>query len=229
MVLAKSYRFRRIGSGLFATLVCAAALLSGCSHFRHSDEQANAAKTPGIDQLVTFQGAKLAMLTPTTAPAQQEDRQALARVFTETLGKQRPDLAAIPLPATLSAINTAGLAGAYDQMYVGYKNTGLLDGQTLHQIAQAVGARYLIQLKLASFNQEGTGGMLSFMGLSLGHKQTADLRLSAQIWDGSDGSIVWERSTEQSDTKRSLIVSRTIKMEDIEKSAAEDLIKQLPH
>jgi Curli production assembly/transport component CsgG len=142
--------------------------------------------------------------------------------------KSCPDLTVMPLGKTLSAINAAGLAGPYQQMYLAYKNTGLFDGQSLHQIAQAIGARYLVELKLGSFDQQASGGVVSFLGLSLGHKATADLRLTLQIWDSQDGKVVWERSTEQSDTKRSFIVTRTVKMADVETSAAEELIRQLP-
>jgi hypothetical protein len=209
-------------------LFCLAAVVGGCGQFRHKDGAAAAGgKTPVADPALSLHDGTLAMLTPTAAPAHEEDRQGLAQVFYDTLRKERPDLKTIALGKTLSAINSAGLAGPYDQMYVAYKNTGLIDGQTLHQIAQAVGARYLVELKLGSFDQENTSGF-SLLGVSLGHKATADLRLTLQIWDGSDGQVVWERSTEQSDTKRSFIVTRRVKMEDIEKTAAEKLIKQLP-
>jgi hypothetical protein len=202
---------------------------AAAAHFRHGDDQsASAKKTPLADQTVSLHNGKLAMLTPTSAPAQEEDRQTLAVLFTDTLGKLRPDLTAAPLATTLSDINAAGLAGPYAQMYAGYKTTGLFDTQTLRQVAQAAGARYLIQLKLGTF-ERGSAGGFSVLGTSLGQKQTADLHLTLQIWDAGDGKLVWERSTEQSDSKRSLILARTIKLEDVEKSAAEDLIKQLPH
>ena len=177
---------------------------------------------------VALHDAKLAVLRPTASSGHEEDRQTLALIFTDTLGKLRPDLSTMPLATTLSAINAAGLAGSYDRIYVAYKNTGLFDGQALQKIAQAVGARYLIQLKLGSFDQGSTNGMFSLLGVSLGHKQTANLRLIVQIWDGTDGKIVWERSAEDSETKRSFIRIRTIKMEDVAKSAAEELVKQLP-
>jgi hypothetical protein len=66
------------------------------------------------------------------------------------------------------------------------------------------------------------------MGLNLVHKRKANLRLSLQIWDATDGRMVWERTAEDSKTKRSLIRDQTIKMEDLVKSAAEQLVSQLP-
>jgi hypothetical protein len=213
---------------MLAGLFCLAALLSGCGHWRHSDDQAkNGDMTPVGSPPVSFHNGDLAMLTPTAAASHEEDRQALAQIFSDTLAKSRPDLKAKPLTTTLSAINAAGLATPYDQMYLAYKNTGVFDGQTLRRIGQAAGARYLVQLKLASFEQGSESG-ISILGTSFAHKQTADLRLTLQIWDASEARIVWERSNEESETKRAFIVNRAIKMEDVEKSAAEDLVKELP-
>lgn len=224
-------RARRARAGLLAGVLCLATALSGCGHFRHGDSDAAgkpAATASAGSPLLSLQGAKLAVLMPTAAASQEEDRQALAEIFTQTLRKSRPDLSTVPLTDTLSAISAAGLAGRYDQLYVAYKNTGLFDRHALQQIARAPGARYLIQLKLGSYDQSSSGGLFSFLGLSLGHKQTADLRLTLQVWDGTDGRIVWERSTEKSETKRFFIVGRSVKMADVETAAAEDLVKQLP-
>jgi ABC-type uncharacterized transport system auxiliary subunit len=215
--------------GVTVLLVALTTVLSGCSPFRQgSDAAAKSDNAPTVETPLALHDGSVALITPTAAPAHEEDRQALADIFTDALVKSRPDLAVIPLGKTLSAINTAGLAGPYERMYLAYKNTGLFDGQSLHEIAQAVGARYLVELKLGSFEQQTSGGMVSFLGLGLGRRATADLRLTLQIWDGQDGKIVWERSTEQSDTKRSFILTRTVKMADVEKSAADELIKQLP-
>lgn len=212
-------------------LFCLAVVLAGCGALRHAGQPA-AAADGGADavggQLPDLRAGGLAILTPTAAGGHEEDRQTVALIFAATLAEQRPELPVIPMAKALSAINGAGLADTYARMYVAYKDTGLFEGQLVRQIGRAVGARYLVQLKLASFGQEGTGGVFSFMGLSLGREQTATVRLFVQIWDSVDGKIVWERSDEASEKKRSLIRARTIKMEDVVKSDATMLIKQLP-
>lgn len=210
-----------------AALLAAALLLSACSGPRVSHPEA-AAK---IDRAATgsaFRAGGFALLTPTSSSDHQADRQSVADIFAAALKSQRPDIPVTDLPATLSAINAAGLATAYGRLYASYKETGLFDREPLRQIGQAVRARYLVQLSLASFSQESSGGMFSMMGVSLGKQQSATVRLLAQVWDSTEGKIVWEQSDEASERKRSLIRSRTIKMEDVVKASAKDLIKALP-
>jgi hypothetical protein len=219
-----------------AGVLCLAWVVAGCGGLRHAGDRpagealAQSGKETKTDsQSLALQAGGLAILTPTAASGHEEDRQTVAMIFATALAEQRPDLSAIPMATALSAINAAGLADTYAHMYLAYKDTGLFDAALVHRIGQAIGARYLVQLKLASFDQSGGGGMFSFMGLSLGHQQTATVRLFAQLWDSVEGRIVWERSNEASERKRSLIRTRTIKMEDVVKSDAEALIKELPH
>jgi len=216
-----------------AGLLCLVLLLAACSRFQHptssSAESGGAAQPVVADgKRPSLQAGGLAILTPTADPAHEEDRQTVAAVFTKTLTELRPELAPIPLAKTLSSINAAGLADTYGRMYAGYKNTGVFDAELLHKIGPAVGARYFAQLKLAAYDESSSGGMFSFMGLSLGRQQTADVRLYLEIWDSVDGTIVWEKSEEDSEKKRSLVLTRTVRMDDVVEAVAKDLIKQLP-
>jgi hypothetical protein len=219
--------------GLKAALLCLVVLLAACSRFQHptssSAGSGGAAQAAiGDGDRPTLQVGRLAILTPTADPAHEEDRQTVASAFTKTLTELRPELAPIPLAKTLSSINAAGLADAYGRMYANYKETGLFDATLLRKIGPAVGVRYFAQLKLAAYDQSASGGMFSFMGLSLGRQQTADVRLYLEIWDSVDGTIVWEKSDEKSEKKRSLILTRTVNMDDVVDAVAKDLVKQLP-
>jgi hypothetical protein len=63
-------------------LLCLTALLGGCSHFRHSDDaSAKSDKAPAGDEIVALHNGSVAVLTPTAAPAHEEDREALAQIF----------------------------------------------------------------------------------------------------------------------------------------------------
>jgi RNA polymerase sigma-70 factor, ECF subfamily len=118
---------------------------------------------------------------------------------------------------TLSAINAAGSPDATTISTPLTRTRGRFHAQALQKIAQAVGARYLIQFYIGSLRswEHDRHDLLSW-------------RLTAQLWDASDGEIVWERSTDESETKRSLILARAVDMADVERSAAEELIRQLP-
>jgi hypothetical protein len=222
------------GGGLKAGLLCLVLLLAACSRFQHptsfSADSGGAAQAVIADgKRPSFRAGGLAILTPTADSAHEADRETVAATFTKTLTELRPELAPIPLTRTLSAINAAGLADAYGRMYANYKETGLLDVTLLRKIGPAVGARYLVQLKLGTYDQgSASGGLFSFMGVSLLRQQTGDVRISLEIWDSVDGTMVWEKSDEKSQKKRSLILTRTVNMDDVVESVAKDLVKQLP-
>jgi len=229
-------KFSRQWCGI-ATLVVLSSILTGCFHLRDRwkdsankpvDEKVSGSNRSSGDALpVTLAAGGLAIITPTAGNDQQEDRQTLALVFSNLLAKRRSDLHVIPLAQTLSAVNSAGLAHTYDQMYTTYRDSGLFDIDPLQKIGRAVGVRYLAQLKVGSFNQNDKGGIAPFLGIALTHKETANVRLFVQLWDSATGKIVWERSSEASKSTRSLR-DKPISIETVINSASEDLITTLP-
>jgi hypothetical protein len=133
----------------------------------------------------------LAMMTPSTVTGQEEDRQALALIYTNVLQERRPKIRIVPLADTLGEINRNGLAEDYRQMFDDYRFTGIFKRETLKAIGEAAQARYLAQIKLADFRQDSSG-RLSVLGLRLIQTKTSNIRLFLTIWDSSDGSIAWE-------------------------------------
>lgn len=168
----------------------------------------------------------LAFLTPSTVTGQEEDRQTLALLFTEALAKERPDLRLVPLPEVLSAVNRAHLIDDYQHMYADYRLTGVFNRQILHQVAEATGARYLAQIKLARFEQ-GAKSRFGIFGLNVSQTQYAIMRMFLQIWDSEDGSVAWEGIDELSysfeTTRESTVTMRMAAQE-----AAKDLGPRLP-
>lgn len=168
----------------------------------------------------------IAFLTPSTVTGQEEDKQALAYVFAAALKSKRPEIRLVPLSGTISAINRAGLADGYRSMYHDYRDTAVFDGRIMKQVAQAAGARYLAQLKLANM-QQGARGRWSLLGLTILNTHYANMRLFMQVWDSQDGSIVWEGVDELTfamDTGR----EQPISFRKVAERAAEDLIGRLP-
>jgi hypothetical protein len=209
---------------LFVTALGAMLLLAGCASKLqiYSSPQH---QTLRLQPSELAEGG-LAFLTPSTVTGQEEDRQSLAYVFADTLKEKRPEIRFDALPQTIGAVNRAGLAKVYRSMYHDYRDTGVFDAATLRQIAQAVGTRYLVQLKLASMDQ-GARGRLSLLGLSLLNTQYANMRVFFQVWDSRDGSIAWEGIDEVTmafDTGE----ERRLTFQKIAARAAEDLIAELP-
>lgn len=168
----------------------------------------------------------LAFLTPSTVTGQEEDKQALALSFFETVQQARPDLRAVSLPVALTAVNRSGLAGAYKHMIEDYRMTGLLDRDVIRQIGQAAGVRYLAQLKLASFRQESKNRW-GALGFRIFDTKLSTARLFLQIWDSNDGAIVWEGAVELTAAYDS-VSEETVTFSSIVEATARELIARLP-
>jgi hypothetical protein len=168
----------------------------------------------------------IAFITPSTVTGQEEEKQAVAFTFVETLKKERPDIKWVSLPETLSAINKANLGADYQRMFAEYKDTGLFNSQTLYKIGEVTQTRYLAQLKLAGFRQ-GSTGRFSVFGMRLLETKHATLRLFFQIWDAKDGSIAWEGVQELSWSQEE-VNEDAVTLQTVIAEAARNLSKRLP-
>ena len=185
------------------------------------------AQAATVDNANDWAGGHIALLTPTAAFGQEENRQSIAQIFVASVAKERPELVVQPLAETLSRINAAGLSDTYRKLYEAYAATGLFDRKLLKTIGDAAQARYLVQLKLQSFSQS-TRPRFGYFGISILQTQTANVRLFVQIWDAQNGEIVWEKSAEAARQTESLR-ERPVTMESVAQSAFEELIAQMPH
>jgi len=168
----------------------------------------------------------IAFITPTSVTGQEEDKQALALAFTETLKLARPNLLIVPLPATLSAINRAGLAGEYRQMFEDYRLTGVFNRDTLQKVSRVTGVRYLAQLKLSAFRQESKNRW-GTLGIRMLETKSTYLRLYLQIWDGENGSVAWEGAQELTSSQESL-QEDAVSFKTVVEQSANELIASLP-
>ncbi|MCR4298001.1 MAG: hypothetical protein NUV75_04490 [Gallionella sp.] len=199
-------------------------LLSGCAvtSQKHTTNQAFATSL----ESQALKSSGIAFITPSSVTGQEEDKQALALTFTEVLKQARPDLRIVSLPETLGAINRAGLADDYKQMFEDYPLTGIFSRDTLLKVSRITGARYLAQLKLGGFRQESKSrwGML---GIRIVETKSASLRLYLQIWDGENGLIAWEGGQELTSAHESL-QEDPISFKTAVEQAAVELIARLP-
>lgn len=201
-----------------------ALLLSGCSSTSqlHSTTQALAINLE--PQVLNATG--IAFITPTSVTGQEEDKQALALAFTEALKRVRPDLRIVTLPATLGAVNQAGFASEYRQMFEDYRLTGIFNRETLQKVSHATGARYLAQLKLGGFRQDSKNRW-GAMGIRMLETKTTYLRLYLQIWDGNDGTVAWEGAQELTSAHETL-QEDPISFKTAVEQSANELLARLP-
>ena len=207
-------------------LLAAMSFLAGCAT-QGSPQTAGDAQVSVLNLPPgSLEAEGLAFLTPSTVTGQEEDRQALALSFQDEVVRVRPRLRPVSLPATLTAINRAGLAAEYKQLLEDYRLTGLLDRNGLARIGQVVGARYLAQLKLAGFRQESKNRW-GALGLRIFDTKSTTARLFLQIWDSREGAIVWEGAVELTLAYDS-VSEETATFNAVIAAAARQLVERMP-
>jgi hypothetical protein len=168
----------------------------------------------------------IAFITPSAATGQEEEKQAIALVFAETLREQRPNVRVLALAQTLGSVNQAGLADAYKLMYHDYRDTGLFKADILAQIAKATGTRYLAQIKVQGFGQSAKERFGAF-GFRIVETKTSSVRLFFQIWDSQKGTVAWE-ATEELHYAYDTFTEEHPTLPRVVGRAAQDLIAKLP-
>lgn len=171
-------------------------------------------------------GERIALLTPSSVTGQEEDKQGLAIAVFDVLNEMRPEQRAIALPSALTAINQANLSQDYRRMLDDYRATGLFERAALSRIGAAVGARFLVQLKLSSFRQESKSRW-GTLGLRILETKSTTVRLFMQIWDSAEGAIVWEGMTEITSAYDS-VSEETVAFSSVIKEAARRLVAKMP-
>jgi hypothetical protein len=214
-------------AGRVLALILAAAFFAGLVGCGVAPQSHSA----GRDQALTLAPGDLerygiALVTPSTVTGQEEERPAVALTLAEVLRQERPGIRVVTLPETLGAVNEAGLADAYRQMFEEYRNTGLFRRETLALLGKATQVRFVAQLKLSGFVQESSGRFSAF-GFRIMETKRADVRVFLQIWDTSNGSVAWEGLQETTSSKESFSEQR-VTLRAVLSEALAELVRRLP-
>ena len=173
-----------------------------------------------------LQAGGLGFLTPATVTGQEEDRQALELAFYRAVRANRPDVPTVSLSATLGAVNKAEIADEYKKRYEDYRATAVLSRDTLKKVGASAGVRCLALLNMAWFGQQ-TQDRFSILGLRVLQTKRATLRVFMQVWDTTDGTIVWE-ATHELDYARDTVLEQSIPFQVIAEEAGAALADKLP-
>ncbi|MBI5581644.1 MAG: hypothetical protein HY895_21015 [Deltaproteobacteria bacterium] len=206
----------------YACLLLAAGLVSGCfvPQKQFTDKHRNFSLGKG-----ELANHGLAIITPSTVTGQEEEKQGVALIAAEVFKEKRPDIRCVSLADTLSAVNRAGLADQYKDMYIDYRDTGLFKKDMLKRIGELTGVKYVAQLKLASFSQSNRNRFQIF-GMRILETDKADLRLVLQIWNTSDGAIAWE-IVEELSYAQDTVYSSTVALRTMLEEVLENAISHL--
>lgn len=215
---------RRVAAGAILVAASALVLSGGC---RTRPQLQRTLKVDAVELVGgQLEHYGVAFVTPSSVTGQEQDRQGVALLFARVLKDERPEIPVTTLAETLGEINEAGFHAEYKEMFEYYDLTGILPRETLGRIGALTGRRYIIMLKLASF-QKDTRGRVSLLGIRFINTKSASLRLFCQFWDSNDGSIAWEANQEinlayDSATEDIVTFDRMVEV------VARDLVERLP-
>lgn len=211
-------------AGLAAGLLALFAAVTGCTLVPQVDTQIEV-RNLGLTSGDLERGG-LAFITPSTVTTQEEDKQNVAFVFASVLQAEHPDIPCVTLPEALGDINRAGLADDYRKMYRDHRDTGIFEREVVRKVGQAIGVRYLAQLKLAGLSQ-GSQNRLGVFGFRVAETKHASVRVFLQLWDSDNGTIVWE-GIEELSYAYDTVGENPVTFQTAVEAAAKDLLRRLP-
>lgn len=132
------------------------------------------------------------MLTPLAVASLRGSEAGMGQYLVEVIHKVVPNWTVVSERDTLSLINEHGLEKPYALMRSDAELSHVLDRDTLREIGQAVGARFIFQPRLAFYSQYMMDRWeVPPIGLKVGRTRAATMRLSLQLWDSSRGELIW--------------------------------------
>jgi len=170
-------------------LIASVSMISGCatitpintslvsysaSQFSFSDlHNSSIAVLPVITSMTKYEGFK--------RPAGD----AIAR----SIQNRYSDITVHPPIVTLANINDANLSADYSNMMLSYVQTGILNRDTIKQIATASNSRFLLYSKLGAEETRETDYDPT---LGVTTTRVLEFEIYSQLWDATVGDIVWE-------------------------------------
>ena len=197
--------------------------LAGCSSVQVLPSSSTRTINLASSQLETH---GIAFITPSATTGREEEKQAVAHVFSEAIKREREKVRVVALPETLSAVNKANLGDAYKRMYDEQRDTGLFQRSMLQRVGELTRSRYIAQIQLQEFS-EGSKERFGIFGFRIVETRYARTRLFLTIWDSTDGSIAWE-GMEELTYAHERINEEPITIQKAVDHAAKHLIDKLP-
>lgn len=136
----------------------------------------------------TLRVESLAILPVTVDPGLEAYGRGAGEEMYVAVREAHPDVALIAPSQSLERLTNARATTAYANLIEEYEETGQLNPELVREIGDAVGARYLLNLRLTYAEEAGYGpgdfvGEIEYRGQGL--------RLIAQLWDGERGVLEW--------------------------------------
>lgn len=136
----------------------------------------------------TLRVESIAILPLTVDPGLEQYGRDAGEAMYAALRDEYPRLQIVPPSQSLQRLTNARATNTYANLVSQYEETGQLNPELVRELGDAVGARYLLNLRLTYAEEAGYGpgdfvGEVEYTGQGL--------RLIAQLWDGERGVLEW--------------------------------------
>ena len=186
-----------------SVVLAAGALLGGCTA-PIGTQVSVTDPAPG-----TLRVGSLAMLPLTVDPGLEEYGRMAGDGMHAELVAGNPGLPIVPPEQALERLVNARATTAYSNLVAQYEETGQLNPELVRELGDAVGARYLLNLRL-TYAEDAGFGPGDFANETY---EGQGLRVIAQLWDGERGVLEWRMVGDVSAVASDLMRERS--MEDL--------------
>jgi hypothetical protein len=181
---------------MLVALVTSSLLLTSCiGVFKQWGDETSLAWKAQTFEFQSLEGKRVAVLNALVGMGLEGYRSQVSQSLFQALGKENYPFQVISPQATKYQLNREGLAREISAMALDYSQSGILNLDTLHNMARTLEWDYVLQPSMAEFRQ-ALDTRLRFFGLRVFQTRITNLRLSFQLWDTRSGEIVWESSGE---------------------------------
>lgn len=169
----------------------------------------------------------IAVLTALSPPGLRGSEAGLSESLVAIIKKVSPGWNIIETRRAVSLINEHGLAGEFVRMRADAEQSHVLERDILRKLGAAVGARFVLQPRLAFFSQEFEDRW-SVPGFNLRVVQTREstLRLSLTLWDTLSGELLWN-SVAEANLQSEAVTQDPVFFEDAARVALGSMVSDL--
>jgi hypothetical protein len=148
--------------------------------------------------LASLEQEAVALFTPLApAPLLRGDEAGLGLYLAESIKKVAPAWKIIDEQQTIGLINRHGLREEYTRLRQGADQSHILDRELLQKIGKSIGARYVLQPRVAYISQTMTNRLEAPVApFLILQTRSAVMRLSLQLWDTVSGEPIWSSAAE---------------------------------
>lgn len=203
-------------------------ICSGCASSIYGwQSRTNSTPLPSSFRHDVFEEQAVALFPAVTVPPLRGNEVAISYYLDEILRKLAPKWRTVSPKTIVTRINQQGLVEAYTKLMQDHDQTNIFNRDLLRKVTAALGARYVLQPRLASFVQTMTDRWkIPAFDVRVSQTRSSIMRLSLQLWDADTGELVWG-SVAETNMANEAVSQDPVYLEDISRATLGSMISDL--